>query len=423
MSLNPSLRTRFVAALMLVVSLVSCGFYYAMGEFIEVLEMELLDRTLTRELAEFGDAYARDARYRYPQDYTLQGYVVLPGQIPAGFPEPLLDWHAGQRGEIKWHGREYEAGRLDVGGAHLYMTLDIEGVEALEARLVTQAWVFILSGLLIAAIVGVLLSRLVTRPVSRLAAMVTELKPSSRGIKLGAHFGDPEVGVIAQAFDRYLENLDHYVAREQAFTDDASHELRTPLAIVISASQLLQEESDLSPRSQERVARIHRAAMQMQTLVEALLFLAREDGGLAAETCNLAEMLQDAVASHREALDEKHLSLHLQIEAQQTARAPRAMVLSIINNLLGNAIQHTERGRIDLRLTPGRIVVQDTGAGISREDLTRIFERRYRGAQSRGLGLGLYLVKRICDRLGWHVEACNAPGAGARFDVTFPPSR
>jgi signal transduction histidine kinase len=63
------------------------------------------------------------------------------------------------------------------------------------------------------------------------------------------------------------------------------------------------------------------------------------------------------------------------------------------------------------------LLVHDTGVGISPQDLTRIFERRYRGTQSRGLGLGLYLVSRVCERLGWRITAESEPGRGTTFRI------
>ena len=394
-----------------------------MHSLIERLEVELLDRTIISAMQDFRLAYQKDPTYRYPEKATLRGYIALPGNGSDDIPERLAKWPAGKQGEIKWGGREYLVLREDVGGgARLYMALDIEEMEQLEEELVGHAWFLIIGSLFGAALVGLWLSRVITRPVSRLAALVTELDPSNRGVKLADRFVDPEVGVIATAFDRYLENLDRFIEREQSFTDDASHELRTPLTVVISAAELLREDKGTTPLGRERVERIMRGAAQMQKLVEALLFLAREDGGIGLEPCELGGILEEAVSTHRELVNDQAVSLGYDIKVPQSVVAPRAMVQCIVNNLLGNAIQHTSQGRIDLWLQEGRIVVQDTGSGISGEDLAHIFERRYRGAQSRGLGLGLYLVKRICDRLGWRIEATNAPGAGARFDLYFSPA-
>ncbi len=415
-----TLRTRFIGALLLVVTLISAGFCYAVYEFVEVLEVELMERTVKRELQELALRFVQAPDTPLTHVADLQGYVLRPGAVlPRDFPAVLLSWPAGRYEEFEISGKEFFAGREDVADARLYLVLDIAQIESLEEQLIQLSYLFVVGALLVAVIVGGLLPRLVMRPVSRLAEQLTLLDPSQTSISLRERFGDRDIGLIAAAFDRYQERLGDFVARERAFTDAASHELRTPLAIILTAVQLLQEEPRLSERSQERIARVYRAAHQMQTLIEALMFLAREDGGWQAEPCALDEVVQEVADSYRDTLANKSLILYCEIQSPRIISAPPGMVTCVVGNLVNNAIQHTEKGRIDLRLESDRIVVQDTGGGIMSADPSLIFEHRYRDPQSRGLGLGLYLVKRICDRLGWTIEVHSAPGAGARFDLIF----
>lgn len=416
------LRARFVGALLLVVTLISGGFCYAVFEIVELLEVDLMEGTVKRELGEYARRVAIGPGAQPPTAVGLKSYILRPGEEPPlGFPEALRSWSAGRYGSLQAGEKEYYVGREDVGGARLYLVLDIENIERLESRLAGLAVVVLVTAWLAAIAVGLLLARHVTRPVSRLAEEVGALDPADTRRRLRGDFGDREIGGIATAFDSYLERLDEFVARERAFTDEASHELRTPLSVVLSSVQLLQDGSTLGERERQRVDRIGRAARQMQDLVDALLFLAREDGGWKAEPCALDEVLQQVADAYRDSVNEKTLSLHCEIAARRTILVPPGMAECVVSNLVGNAISHTERGRIDLRLEADRFVVQDTGDGIAEADLRQIFGRRYRDPQSRGLGLGLYLVKRICDRLGWRIEVHSAPGAGARFDVTFAP--
>jgi signal transduction histidine kinase len=95
------------------------------------------------------------------------------------------------------------------------------------------------------------------------------------------------------------------------------------------------------------------------------------------------------------------------------------MIACVVNNLLLNAVNFTQSGAIEVKLTAEQLTVRDTGIGIPPQDLSRIFERRYRGTQSRGLGLGLYLVSRICGRLGWVIETESAEGHGTTFRIRF----
>lgn len=420
MRYRPSLRARFVLALLLVVTLVCGGFTYAVYEIVELLEVDLMEGAVKRELGQFAKRFSTAPGTPPPNAVGLKTYILRPTEVPPpAFPADLLTWPAGRYESFQSGQKEFYVGREDVGDARLYLVLDIENVERLESRLAGLALIVVIGAWVAAIAAGLLLSRRVTAPISRLADKVAALDPSDTKRRLCDEYSDREIAVIATAFDSYLERLDDFVVRERAFTDEASHELRTPLSVVLSAVQLLQEEPTLSDRGRDRVARIGRAARQMHDLVEALLFLAREDGGWKAEPCALDEVLQEVADAYRDAVAEKSLSLHCEIAAPRTILVPPGMAECIVNNLVGNAISHTEKGRIDLRLEPDRIVVQDTGTGIAPGDLQQIFGRRYRDPQSRGLGLGLYLVKRICDRLGWRIEVRSAPGAGARFDVTF----
>lgn len=414
------LRGRFIAAILVTVSLSTAGFYYAVAQFIEFYESEMIDRLLLDELQLFADQYRHDPTATPPQTSDLKSHVVSGDQLEK-LPPELRGLGPGRHEDVIIDGREVVAARQDVDGSRLYLAMDIQRVEDLEARFVTLAWICAVISWTVAVLVALWLSRLVLRPVSQLATRVGQLQPSQPHAPLAGEFGDHEIGLIAAAFDRYMARLAEFVGREQAFTEDASHELRTPLAVIHSSAQLLAEERELSALNHERVQRILRGTQQMQSLIEALLFLAREVGGAPAEDLALDRLVQEAADAQREAIAQK--SLGLRIEAQPcSVRAPRGMVACIVNNLLLNAIHYTERGCIDLRVEPGRFTVQDSGSGIPPEDLERIFERRYRGSQSRGLGLGLYLVKRICDRLGWEVRVSSAAGTGTRFEVRFSPA-
>lgn len=419
MRLRLGLRARFVAALLSVAVLLSAGYYYSVHRIVELVEIELQQRALDRELEEFADQLARSPGSELPQRLRMRAYVVHDERELESLPERLRDLRPGQHRELMIDGHRYQAARRDVGSLRLILAHDIEDIEALERRLVALAWFIVGAGLLVAAAVGVLLARAVTRPVSRLAALVTGLDPTRRGQRVDDPADDPEIGRIAVAFDRFLVRLDEYVSREQAFTDEASHELRTPLAIVDSATQLLKRQNAHDASTQQRLARIERATAQMHSLIEALLFLARADGGLAQEPVALDTLLQEVCDGHRELLGGRDLSLSCEVTAPQTVQAPRGMVLCVLNNLLGNAIRHTAQGRIEVCLQPGCIRIRDTGSGIPDEDLPHIFELGYRGRQSRGSGLGLHLVRRICDRLGWRIDVQSAAGTGTEFRVSL----
>ncbi|HUR40433.1 MAG TPA: HAMP domain-containing sensor histidine kinase [Verrucomicrobiae bacterium] len=415
--MNLSLRSRFLAAIGLIVALIVGAFAFGLWQFVEVLESELLNHTLARELHEFADRFAHEPTMTPPAGADLTGYVVLDG-APGTLPPALRELPAGLHDDVLVGEREMLVGRKDVNGARLYLALDIAPVEELEDRLVGIAVACAAVAFVLAVLCAIVLSGVVMRPVTRLSNTVGALDPRQRGVRLLERFDDREVRQIAAAIDRYLAQLDSYIEREHGFTEDASHELRTPLATILSAVQLLLEAPEVTSQARERLTRIRRAGIQIQSLIEALLMLAREDGGESAQDCALDEVLREAAASLGDAATQRGVTLHVEVQPV-TRRVVPGMADSVVNNLLLNAIHHSGPGTVRARLDAQGLTVEDQGSGIAPQDLSRIFERRYRGTDSRGLGLGLYLVKRMCDRLGWKVVA-RSDSAGTQFVISFP---
>jgi signal transduction histidine kinase len=421
MRLSWSLQTRFLVATSVLTVVLCIAFSFAVYQFIELLEDELLNHTLVREMQQLKEEVARDPHARAPRAAGLQGYIVRTPADKDTLPLELRELGRGLHEDIPVNGRLSYAAVDQVGNTRLYVVLDTEHVEAIENSVVSVAFLGGLIALGLAAVIGVALARAVMRPVTELASNVAGLDPSQRNQRLENRFANREVGVIAAALDDYMSRLDRVMEREQAFTEDASHELRTPLAVIASATELLLEEPELSVPARERLLRIRRATAQMQSLIEALLFLARGEAGTgAAQYCALDQVVREAIEATRSSAAAKGLKMDTLIEPVLVEGAA-VMVACVVNNLLLNAVNFTQSGMIEVRLTQGELLVRDTGIGIPPEDLSRIFERRYRGAQSRGLGLGLYLVSRICDRLGWRIEARSVPGLGTTFRLELPP--
>ncbi len=416
-----SLKARFLLATSVLVIVLCGAFALAVYQFIELLEDEMLNRTLVRQMQQFKMDVANRPQIAPPSAGGLSGYVVRSAADRARLPREIADLSQGVHEDIEIQGRVYFVAVDALGTARLYLLLDTERVDALEADVVGVAILMGLVALGLATGLGLAMARAVMRPVAELADDVAHLDPTRRGQRLRNRYADREVGIIAAAFDDYMERLERVLEREQAFTEDASHELRTPLAIISSAAELLAEEPGLSATAAERILRIRRATGQMQSLIEALLFLARGESGGRPQQCALDQIVKEAVDVVSAGAAAKSLRVVVALEPVAVNGAP-VMVACVVNNLLLNAVNFTQSGAINVRLTPSELVVRDTGIGIPPQDLSRIFERRYRGAQSRGLGLGLYLVSRICERLGWVIETESAEGSGTTFRIRLSPA-
>src|SRR4029078_10522863 len=190
----------------------------------------------------------------------------------------------------------------------------------------------------------------------------------------------------------------------------ASHELRTPLTAIRTSSELIATDTALSPKTRARVDMITSAAEQMTERIESLLYLARHRAPQATEPVALRECVTEAAAPWRDEIARKGLAFDVPIRDDSVIRLDRKALQLVLANLIKNAVQYTERGFVRVTYDEPRLTVADSGSGIAREHLPQVFDRHYRAGQEHdGLGLGLAIVRRICDDLGWKIEVQSQP--------------
>lgn len=412
------LRSRLFGGLLIVLLMTAGIVAYAVWQFIETLEVAVIERGLRERMEEFIAAYQANPANPPPRSSSLRGYLGRPG-VAAAVPDWLDVLGPGMHDDIAGDGGYYYVLRQDVDGARFYLTQNIDPLAKLETLFLQSSLASLLLGVLLAAAATWVVARIVLGPMVDLANRVTVLDPGQRGVRIGEVHADREVMMIARSFDRYLEQLDAFVAREQAFTGDVSHELRTPLATIVGAVHLLLEDPGVACEARERLLRIERAAGHMHELTTAMLLLARDPANAEREAFPLGPLVQDVVKGYEPLACARGLDLRLAINAPAAVKAPHGMVRSVIGNIVGNAVEHAGSGVIEVQLDGREFRVRDEGPGIPQGETARVFERGYRGAASRGAGLGLALVKRICDHLGWAVDIDSASGKGTRITVRF----
>ena len=260
----------------------------------------------------------------------------------------------------------------------------------------------------------------VMSPVSELARRLRLSGRSSEPESLATHFPDDEVGQLAAALDDYAERLTEVVQRDREFNADVSHELRTPLSVIKGAAELMMARPDVDEKTRNRLQRIKRAEQQCTDLINALLLLSRNERGHGI--ADVGKVAHQLLNLHRTQLGGKPIDLRLEGEEGLVVDAPEAAVAVALGNLIANAVKYTVQGEVVVRLLPNAVEVVDTGPGLSDEDAARLFERGYRGSHaehSQGGGIGLSIVRRLCDLYGWQVRVAPRAGHGVEAKLTF----
>jgi signal transduction histidine kinase len=273
--------------------------------------------------------------------------------------------------------------------------------------------------------VGYRLSRRVVQPIVRLLNDVSfkagqrNMPPENIGFSDQGYPPD-EIGRLVRELDRFSHRLYEFVQRESYFAADVSHELRTPVAVIAGAAEVLAEVPGLDEPVRQRISAIHRNAVRMSQVLEAMLILAKEERSDADPSCNLAEVLEDAVADCSPALQGRPVSIQIGIGERVVLPVERSLAYVLVSNVLRNACACTREGVIRVTLERSALAIADTGMGIAEDRFPELLQRHAKGEGSTGHGLGLSIVARISERLRWQIAVESRPGQGTNFRFVFP---
>ena len=246
-------------------------------------------------------------------------------------------------------------------------------------------------------------------------------------------FAQPDGSTGAVAVFHDVTELRRSEAVRRDFVANASHELKTPLTSIRGYAERLGDLA-LPAAAAAAVDAIESNARRLHALVEDLLELSRIESGklpLHPEPVDVAETARRLLREREPRVRAGGLAVEVASEGDVRAWGDRRAVEHVLGNLLDNALQYTPAGgRIEVAVRPGagrflHVSVSDTGIGIPRKDLTRIFERFYRADPGRsralgGTGLGLAIVKHLVQAMGGRLGVESQPGRGSRFWVELP---
>ncbi|MDD2421428.1 MAG: ATP-binding protein, partial [Heliobacteriaceae bacterium] len=311
-------------------------------------------------------------------------------------------------------------------------------------------WIYGATGftLLLSGLVAFLLSRRVARPLTRLHKAAENLRQGNFSERVPVQSND-ELGRLGQTLNtlaaELAASLGQLAEKNRQLTQgmqsmrdlvaNVSHELRTPLFLVQGYTEALRDGLAKTPAEQQEMAKIIIDEVErMQRLVQDLLQLAQLESGalqFVKETLTPTDLLSRVGAKLTPLAEQKGISLDWSVpENPPEIIGDAGRLEQCLINLIDNALRHTPAGghiylALEITGQKVRFSVADTGPGVPPEDITRVWERFYRGDKSRnrqnpGSGLGLAIVKAIIEAHGGQVTLNSRPGQGATFSFTIP---
>lgn len=286
---------------------------------------------------------------------------------------------------------------------------------------------------LLAVIAGVMVSRKLAKPIKSITSTASQIRSGDLTARTGI-VGDDEIGQLGETFDDMATSLERDLKLEHRLTSDVAHELRTPLMAMLATVEAMQD--GVLPADDEHLETVASEVRRLSRLVSAMLQLSRIENGTTKfdpEKTDIVLLVRSVVEAQEQLFADRGLKLKFDVQNGRReifCEVDRDMIRQCVINLMSNALRYTpEDGYVVVAVSQeGRdaiVSVTDTGIGIAKEDLARVFSRFWRSDASReresgGLGVGLALTKEIVDRHHGFIGVESELGKGTKFTLHIP---
>ncbi len=217
-----------------------------------------------------------------------------------------------------------------------------------------------------------------------------------------------ELEQMLTSINRYRYRIHQAFIREQAFTRYVSHELRTPMTVIRGGISILRRSKD--EKIQKQSNRIDSAVIEMEQLVHTFLLLARNEDVETVSVDITDGTIEAIVRDFESKIEANQVTFHQELQCDFSLNVQPLLFIAVINNLLKNAINCSVDGNVSLFISPEKVDVIDNGVGL---------DAKPRGYE--GFGIGLNIVRDICEKYQWHFSIKNNLGAGCTASVIFEP--
>lgn len=273
-------------------------------------------------------------------------------------------------------------------------------------------------------------TRFVVKPIKKLTEATKKIAAGNYHLKLDVNRHD-EIGRLANDFTKMSDSLESTEEKRQEFVSSVSHEIQSPLTSIQGFSRTLREEDLTEEERSHYLTIIEKESKRLSLLSKQLLTLSSLDSEADVEMVpyDVADQLKEVVHATEWQWHEKEIVIEMNLSPTTIAGDPK-LLHQVWMNLVENAIRYTDPGGtitiITFRDKTGtQVIVEDTGIGIEKENLSQLFDRFYKVDKARtgtknSTGLGLSIVKKIIELHHGTIMVDSDPGKGSTFTVTLP---
>lgn len=380
-----------------------------------ILEKSLVKNALELEAHAFIEEYRKDKHFPLPRTRNLVGYLQSPTQSKH-IPPELLVLQPGLYSDIQFsHRDELVPVYIEDFDKHrLYLIFEGANIDRLVGIFGLVPLTILLIIIYISSWIAYRLTWRAVSPIVSIAQNIRNSSPDKSRLNLPLRKLSGETKELALALEEYEERITAFLERERQFTADVSHELRTPMTIIDGAAQFLAIEKGISQKGTERVQMIRRASQDVNELINAFLLMAREQSPGVSESTDVVALIDSELSKLKSLKESADIAISIDIKAPLEVATPKKVLEIIIGNICRNACKYTQKGELKITVFDKGLLIADTGPGIEADLLPHIFERhtRGRGNQQAGEGIGLAIVKRLCDQFNWNILIENRPSGG-----------
>lgn len=322
-------------------------------------------------------------------------------------------------GEIEMAQGDYWIDISQIPNGVLYIANSTTLFEKHEKMFLVGIIIVGLTFIVISFFLAQLSARRIVKPLSALTYEVGSITPSNKSVHISENYRDQELYSIATTFNTYLKNMEEHVKREQLLISMASHELRTPIAVVSGALDILDGRGTLSAEDKKTVHRVRDATNEMSANVEAILMLARkQSASIKKKRIIFDEILLSAVQERLETHPEDQSRLIIApSKFNHELESDATQVKMLLRNLIQNALVHTQ-GLVTLLQNEQGLLISDEGTGLPVNVRLQISQDNHIPQdQVNESGVGLFIVKLICERLGWSMDVHDTIATGTRIQL------